>query len=97
MFNINFTTAALDDLREIKKFDQRRVIDEIESQLAHQPDQPSRNRKHLRPNQLAEWELRVGEFRVFYDVLSADMSVSVVAIGQKIGNRLIVHGEDYEL
>jgi mRNA-degrading endonuclease RelE of RelBE toxin-antitoxin system len=97
MLQIEFTQEAVDDLRSFRKYDQQRVIAGIENQLPIQAAQPSRNRKQLRPNQLAEWELRIGAFRVFYDV---DVTVGVariVAVGYKHGDRLFVHGQEYEL
>lgn len=63
--------------------------------MTHEPIRETRNRKQLRPNELAGWELRVDVFRVFYDV-SEDI-VKVVAIGLKQGNELFIHGERYEL
>ncbi len=97
MFQIDFTPEAIDDLRLFRKHDQQQIVGAIESQLAHQPTEETRNRKRLRPNQLAEWELRVGEFRVFYDVYPEKAAVAVQAVGQKRGNKLFVHGEEYEL
>jgi mRNA-degrading endonuclease RelE of RelBE toxin-antitoxin system len=69
----------------------------IEAQLVHQATEPSRNRKRLRPNRLSEWELRVGDFRVFYNVGDDGAVVRIEAIGQKRGNKLWLHGEEYEL
>ena len=97
MFQIELTPDAIDDLRLLRKYDQRRVVAEIESQLQDQPDHETRHRKRLRPNQLAEWELRVGDFRVFYDVDSTGALVKIEAVGEKRGNKLIIHGEEYEL
>ena len=97
MMTIEFTLEAIDDLRSFRKFEQKRIVSEIETQLPHQATQESRNRKKLRPNQLAEWELRVGDFRVFYDVDTENALVRVVAVGYKDGDRLILHGEEYEL
>jgi mRNA-degrading endonuclease RelE of RelBE toxin-antitoxin system len=50
-----------------------------------------------RPNQVAPWELRVGDFRVFYDVNVDDQVVTVVAVGHKAHNRLRIGGEEIEL
>jgi mRNA-degrading endonuclease RelE of RelBE toxin-antitoxin system len=97
MFVIQFTLEAVDDLRELRKYEAQRIVDEIEMQLTFEPTAVTRNRKQLRSNQLAEWELRVGEFRVFYDVVFVDTAVKVVAIGRKIGNRLLIHGKEYRL
>jgi mRNA-degrading endonuclease RelE of RelBE toxin-antitoxin system len=97
MFDIVFTPEAVGDLRPLRKFDQQRVMTAIETQLRHQPDQPTRNRKRIRPNALAEWELRVDQFRVFYDVDATNQTVKIEAVGFKRGNTLFIHGEEFEL
>ncbi len=97
MFQIKFTPEAFEDLRRLRKSDHRPIVDAVETQLLHQPALETRNRKRLRPNQLAEWELRVGDFRIFYDVDPENNVVKIEAIGQKQGSKLIVHGEEYEL
>jgi hypothetical protein len=51
----------------------------------------------LRPNELAEWALRVDAFRVFYDVFAEINIVKIIAIGEKTGNELIIRGKRYEL
>lgn len=81
----------------MRTYDQRRVVESVEGQLRHQPTQETRNRKQLRPNELAEWELRVATFRVFYDVDEENDIVKIEAIGYKQGNVLFIHGEEYEL
>ena len=95
MFRIDVTPEAVDDLRVLRKTDQQRIVAEIDDQ--HQADQTTRNRKRLRPNKLAEWELRVDEFRVFYDIDAEAPAVKIKAIGEKRGSKLFVHGQEYEL
>jgi mRNA-degrading endonuclease RelE of RelBE toxin-antitoxin system len=97
MHRIAFTPEAIGDLDAIRKFDARRIIAEVETQLTEEPATPTRNRKRLRPNKLAEWELRIGEFRVFYDVVETELLVRIVAVGNKTGNQLFIHGERYDL
>ena len=53
--------------------------------------------KVLRPNRLAERELRIGRFRVFYDIDEGTAVVRIAAIGHKRGNRLYVRGEEFIL
>jgi hypothetical protein len=67
------------------------VLDALELQLRHEPFSETPNRKRLRPNPLAPWELRVGTLRVFYelDAKRANL-VNVLAIGVKKGNRLLI-------
>lgn len=97
MFQIRFTSEAVEDLRGLNKYAQRRIVEAIERQLMDQPNRQTRNRKQLRPNQLAEWELRVGGFRVFYDVDSTNATVKIEAVGQKRGSALLIRGEEYTL
>jgi hypothetical protein len=48
----------------------------------------------MRPNPLATWELRVGQLRVYYDVLPApEPTVLVVAVGVKDRSTLRIGGE----
>jgi len=97
MFRIEFTPEAIDDLRLLRKHDQQMIVSEIEGQLPHQAAQETRNRKRLRPNQLAEWELRLGDFRVFYDIDQENAVVKIEAVGYKQGSKLFVHGKEYQL
>lgn len=55
MFRIEFTPEAAADLRSFRRYDQEQIVGGIETQLPHQAAEPSRNRKRLRPNRLAEW------------------------------------------
>ena len=77
------------DLKKIPVHVQVRVLDEIERQLSFEPAVQTRNRKMLMslvPPWDAEppvWELRVGEYRVFYDVLAGEKTVCVRAVLKK--------------
>jgi mRNA-degrading endonuclease RelE of RelBE toxin-antitoxin system len=89
MFSIRFAKGAIGDLEGIVPHTRGRIIDAIEESLRAQPQIPSRSRKELiglvppwerlRP----VWELRVGEYRVFYDVDTPDREVIVRAIRHK--------------
>ncbi len=97
MYEIEFTPEALEDMESFKKFEQQKIFSAIDKQLKYQPTVITRNRKQLRPNDVAEWELRVGKFRVFYDVFEKVRIVKVEAVGYKKGNRLFLHGKEYKL
>ncbi|MDZ7361856.1 MAG: type II toxin-antitoxin system RelE/ParE family toxin [candidate division KSB1 bacterium] len=97
MYEIEFTPEALEDLKALKKFEQKAIIEGIEIQLAHAPTKQTRNRKKLRPNDVAEWELRIGKFRVFYNVYDEQFIVSIEAAGLKIGNLLFFRGKERKL
>jgi mRNA-degrading endonuclease RelE of RelBE toxin-antitoxin system len=51
----------------------------------------------MEPNALADWELRIGDYRVFYDIDSAAATVKIKAIGYKEHNRLFIRGTEYQL
>lgn len=96
-FTIEFSPDARDHLRSLKKRDQQAIVDAIADQLTQQPDQPTKHRKRLDDNPVAPWELRIGDFRVFYDLIRDDQVVAVVAVGQRFHNRLLIGGEEIEL
>ena len=87
--NIRIMQAAEDDLSALRVFDQRRIMDAILAELAHEPDVPTKNRKRLEDvtatfeHAPPVWELRVGQFRVFYDISMEEGTVFVRAVRQK--------------
>lgn len=97
MFEIKFTPGAIEDLRWFRRVERKRILAEMESRLSYEPAIETRNRKRLRPNNLAEWELRVDRFRVFFDIDQENRLIKVEAVGYKRGSRLFLHGEEYEL
>jgi mRNA-degrading endonuclease RelE of RelBE toxin-antitoxin system len=84
-FEIAFTQTAAEHLRSYRKFDQRIILDSIDEQLSHEPMTETRNRKRLSENEMSDWELRVQDFRVFYDVVIEDgrRAVKIKAVGHK--------------
>ncbi len=97
MFRIELTKGAIEDLHFFKRFEQRFLLAAIERQLAAEPEVATGNRKLLRPNELARWELRIGAFRVFYDVRTMDGVVQVKSIGWKEHNKLLIRGKEFPL
>ncbi len=99
MFEIRFTPAAADQVRAYRKFEQKIILDGIESQLRHEPLAETRNRKRLTEASLSDWELRIQDFRVFYDVVTQDdhKVVKIKAVGHKEHNTLIIGGTEVHL
>ena len=95
-YKIRFASSARRHLKAFSVRERAAIIAAVEAQLAHEPLVETRNRKRLRPNPLAPWELRVRNMRVFYDVDHSGL-VTVLAIGAKRGNRLSIEGEEIEL
>jgi hypothetical protein len=74
------------------------IFDGIDKQLGNKPAVETRNRKPMRPNPLAPWELRIGVLRVYYDTAEEpEQVVTIVAIGIKDRNRILIGGEEVEL
>ena len=74
------------------------MLDCMKRRLKDEPFRETRNRKRLRPNPLAPWELRVGALRVFYEP-DGELSdvVNVLAIGVKKGNRLFIGEKEIKI
>ena len=96
-FELRFSQDAKEDLKSFKKFEQTSILDAIPEQLASEPQTETRNRKPLRTNDLAAWELRVDRYRIFYDVDSGNSIVFIKAIGWKDHNILWIRGKEYTL
>jgi len=103
-YEIRFADCVRSHLAVLTVAERARLFDAIGKQLGHQPLLETRNRKPLRPNPIAPWELRVGTLRVFYDVIARDPAskaeanvVYVLAIGKKQRNVLRIAGEVVEI
>jgi hypothetical protein len=52
--------------------------------------------KSLRPNPFAQRELRLlGKYRLLFDINRDNSLVTVLAVGEKRGNILLVQGEEF--
>ena len=98
VYRIRFAESAEEHFAQLTDRQQAIVLDAAKVQLRYEPLRETRNRKPLRPNPLASWELRVGSLRVFYEVDALESNlVNVLAIGVKRGNRLIVAGKEIHI
>lgn len=97
-YRIQFTESAEQHFADLTARQQAIVLNAVKVQLRYEPLRQTRNRKQLRPNPFAPWELRVGVLRVFYEVDALELDlVNVLAIGIKKGNRLIVAGKEIHI
>lgn len=98
MYEIEISPVAMAHLRALSGRERRVIIDGIQKQLSHQPFEETRNRKRMRPNPLAPWELRLGTLRVYYDIdESGAEKVLVRAVGVKVRHQVTVAGEVIKL
>jgi len=95
---IHYSPEAADHLARLTAHQSATVLDKVERNLTHEPTVPTRNRKVLRANPLAAWELRIGDLRVYHEVQDEpDAVVIVKAIGIKERDRVVIGGEEVEL
>jgi mRNA-degrading endonuclease RelE of RelBE toxin-antitoxin system len=92
-FLVVYSPEAVDHLSALSASEQTTIVDQVERQLSQQPTLPTRKRKVLRPNPIAPWVLRLGNFRVFYAVEDGPAHVFIKAIGKKTHNELWIGGE----
>jgi mRNA-degrading endonuclease RelE of RelBE toxin-antitoxin system len=89
MYAIRLARDVVKDIHKIPILYRAQIIDAIESQLSHSPMAASRKKKilvSLTPPWYAEppiWELRVGNYRVFYDVEQDSKTVFIRAVRLK--------------
>jgi mRNA-degrading endonuclease RelE of RelBE toxin-antitoxin system len=77
MYHIRWDEVAKEDMKgmKLRAYEVGQIVDAVEAQLTYQAQRESKRRKIIRPQEQLPfehlepvWQLRVGEFRVFYDV-----------------------------
>jgi mRNA-degrading endonuclease RelE of RelBE toxin-antitoxin system len=91
------TEEAKADLDYYAAFERKIITSAVRDQLTYQPLVQTRNRKLLRENPIASWELRAGKFRVLYEVNDAAQMVTIVAVGHKEHGVLFIRGTEVRL
>ena len=95
---IEYSPEAEDHMRWLTARQQTIVLDAVDRQLLNQPNVETRNRKPMRPNPVAPWELRIGNLRVYYEVNDDPQpTVVVLAVGIKDRDRVRIGGEPVKL
>jgi mRNA-degrading endonuclease RelE of RelBE toxin-antitoxin system len=99
-FALVFAPQVRNHLQAIERKHRSLIRRKIDEQLEWEPGVQTTNRKSLRRPVLgADWELRFGPnncFRVLYDINEENHQVVVLAVGIKVGERLLVGGEVVE-
>lgn len=82
-FEIVLAPEAVEDLKSLKASLRADVRSALEIHLRHEPQKMSRSRiKRLRGLRQPQYRLRVGEVRIFYDVV--ETTVEILAILTKL-------------
>lgn len=96
-YRIEYSPETEEHLRYLTKRQQVTVLDNVEKQLKYQPNIETRNRKPMRPNPVAPWELRIGKLRVYYDIDEEENIVNILAVGIKERNIITIGNEVIQL
>jgi len=92
VWTLEIGESAKRELASLKPFEGRRIVDAIQTILPGAPDVETRNVKKLAGVSPAfvhvppVWELRVGEWRVYYDLDAQSRTVLIRAVRHK-GNK----------
>ncbi len=92
-FEIRVTDEAERLWNQFSAREQRMLKDAVLARLREQPATPTKAVKRLRPNPVAEYELRVGDLGILYDVDMGSRQVILLIVGRKVGETLVVDGE----
>jgi mRNA-degrading endonuclease RelE of RelBE toxin-antitoxin system len=93
-YEIEYSPEAESHFRALTARQQATVLDTVDRELAHQPTVETKNRKPMRPNSLAPWELRIGDLRVYYHVEEEPRrSVYIRAVGIKVRDQVLIGRE----
>ena len=88
--------SVIDDLRWLGRTQGRLVLKEASKRLTANPIAETRNMKTLRPNPVAQRELRLsGKYRLLFNVDAPNRLVTIVLVGEKRGDSLIVQGKEF--
>lgn len=83
-YAIDLTPRALADLQALRAFDRAMVTEAISRYLAYEPTRVSKSRiKRMAQPFWSQFRLRVGEYRVYYDVDESARQVIVVRVVRK--------------
>jgi len=75
-FDIVLTAEAVEEVKALRAHLRAEVRDAIETHLRHEPAKTSRSRiKRLRELRRPQYRLRVGDVRVFYDVIGKTVEI----------------------
>jgi hypothetical protein len=89
------TPSLIQDLRWLGRKCERLLLREARKRLEQDPLARTRNMKDLRPNRLAQRELRLfGKYRLLFNVDPLDGAVTLVGVGLKHGSMLCLRGRE---
>lgn len=96
-YEIILAPEAIEDLDELKANLRTEVREGMETHLRHEPEKLSRSRiKRLRKLSQPQYRLRIGDVRVFYDVMAKNVEVLSIVPKSEAAAWLAKHGKSEE-
>lgn len=92
-YTVDISDDAEKDLTYYRAYERRIILEGALVQLGEHPNIESIDRKKLRTNPIAPWEVKVGKYRVFYAIEPDGLVVVIVSIGHKEHNTLYIRGK----
>ncbi len=94
-YAIILAPEAVDDFKKLAARERSIIKEAIETHLRHEPQRTSKSRiKKLRGISRPQYRLRVGEFRVFYDLRENNVEVLAIIPKSKAAEWLEQAGEE---
>jgi mRNA interferase RelE/StbE len=94
-YAIILAPEAVDDFKKLASRERSIIKEAIETHLRHEPQRTSKSRiKKLRGISRPQYRLRIGEFRVFYDVRENNVEVLAIIPKSKAAEWLEQAGEE---
>lgn len=95
-WTVRLKKSAPEDLHWFGQKMARILLATTVQRLVADPLAETRNMKTLRPNRVAQRELRLlGKYRVLFDVNPNTEEITIVVVGEKLGEALFVQGEEF--
>ena len=83
-FKVILKPSAVKDMDSLRKYDAAAIAENMEKHLVYEPDKKSKSRiKKLKGIKDPDYRLRVGEYRVFYNIDKAEGKVVVLRVMHK--------------
>ena len=83
-YEISLKQSAISDMDDLRKYEAAQIANAMEKHLAHEPKKESRSRiRRLRGLTNPDYRLRVGEYRIFYNVDDHARRVDILRVMHK--------------
>ena len=83
-YEVILKRSAVNDMDSLRKYDAAAIADMMEKHLARAPGRESKSRiKRLRGIENPDYRLRIGEYRIFYNIEESQSRVIVLRVMHK--------------